>query len=108
MQVTFELSSGWDFVSQILMDVADLEIKDYGKIECRPVLPDDKFIQIPAEVWFESIYCIAVEMEEIATEAKLLGFVEKVTTEQISRSQLRPLEELPALLQQNINIYLNH
>lgn len=98
-----EVSNSWDFVSQTLMDVADLEIKDYGKIECRPVLPDEEFIQIPVEVWFESAYCIAVEMEEIATEAKLLGFVEEVTAEKISRSQLRPLEELPTLLQQNIN-----
>ncbi|MEM7715775.1 MAG: DUF1822 family protein [Cyanobacteria bacterium P01_A01_bin.68] len=98
-----EASNSWDFVSQTLMDVADLEIRNYGKIECRPVLPDEEFIQIPEEVWFESTYCIAVEIEEIATEAKLLGFVEEVTTDKISRSQLRPLEELPALLERNIN-----
>ncbi len=102
-ETDLEASNSWDFLSQTLMDVADLDIKDYGKIECRPVLPDEEFIQVPEEVWFESTYCIAVEIEEIATEAKLLGFVEKAATEKISRSQLRPLEELPGLLQQNIS-----
>lgn len=102
-ETDLEASNSWDFMSQSLMDVADLQIKDYGKIECRPVFPSEEFIQIPTEVWFESTYCIAVEIEEIATEAKLLGFIEEVTTEKIARWQLRPLEELPALLQENIN-----
>ena len=102
-ETDLEASNSWDFVSQTLMDVADLEIKDYGKIECRPVFPNEEFIHIPAEVWFETNYCIVVEIETIATEAKLLGFIEKATTEKISRSQLRPLEELPTLLQQDIH-----
>ena len=102
-ETDLEASNSWDFMSQSLMDVADLQIKDYGKIECRSVFPSEEFIQIPTEVWFESTYCIAVEIEEIATEAKLLGFIEEVTTEKIARWQLRPLEELPALLQENIN-----
>ena len=45
----------------------------------------------------------------MATEAKLLGFIEKTTTEKISRSQLHPLSELPKLLQQNIqNTQISH
>ena len=102
-ETDLEASNSWDCVSQTLMDTADLEINNYGKIECRPVFSGEEFIHIPAEVWFESTYCIAVEIEEIATEAKLLGFVEQATTEKVQRSQLRPLEELPALLQENIN-----
>ncbi|MBV6622412.1 MAG: DUF1822 family protein [Rivularia sp. (in: Bacteria)] len=103
-----EASNSWDYVWQTLMDTADLEIKNYGKIECRPVDSNAELIHIPAEVWFESNYCIAVEIEDIATEAKLLGFIEKTITETISRSQLHPLAELPELLQQEIqNTQLN-
>lgn len=104
-----EASNSWDYIWQTLMDAADLQIINYGKIECRPVYPDEEFIHIPAEVWFESNYCIAVEIEEIPTEAKLLGFIEKPATEKITRSQLRPLEELPQLLQRNIRkVELSH
>lgn len=101
-ETDLEASNSWDYIWQTLMDAADLQIINYGKIECRPVYPDEEFIHIPAEVWFESNYCIAVEIEEIATEAKLLGFIEKPATEKVLRSQLRPLEELPSLLQINI------
>jgi hypothetical protein len=126
-ETDLETSDSWDFLMQTLMDVADLEVKNCGKIECRPVLPDEEFIYIPAETWFESDYCIAVELNEITTEAKLLGFVEKVTTvarfnnyesvfnqaqvtnfsdrefenyarETFAVSQLRSLEELPSHL----------
>ena len=108
-ETDLEASNSWDYIWQTLMDASDLQIINYGKIECRPVYPGEEFIHIPAEVWFESNYCIAVEIEEIATEAKLLGFIEKPATEKITRSQLRPLEELQLLLERNIRkIELGH
>lgn len=108
-ETDLEASNSWDYIWQTLMDAADLQIINYGKIECRPVYPDEEFIHIPAEVWFETNYCIAVEIEEIPTEAKLLGFIEKPATKKITRSQLRPLEELPQLLQRNIRkVELSH
>lgn len=32
------------------MDVADLEVQDIGKLECRWVAPGEDFVTIPAEV----------------------------------------------------------
>ena len=33
-----------------LIDLADLELKNVGKIECRPVLPDAEYLEVPTEV----------------------------------------------------------
>lgn len=93
-----EKSASWDPVMQILMDVADLEVKNRGKLECRPVLADAEAVCVPAEVWAERIGYVAVQLSESLREATLLGFVEKVARTELPLNQLRSLQELPGYL----------
>lgn len=87
-------------VMQTLMDIADLEVKNYGKLECRPVLPHADICSVPLEVQSERMGYIAVQFNSALTEAKLLGFTETVTSETIPIDQLKPLEELSPYLNQ--------
>lgn len=97
-ETDLEKSGSWDPVMQTLMDVADLVVKNRGKLECRPVLPDAEVVCVPAEVWDERIGYIAVQLNESLREATLLGFVEKVSRSKLPLSQLRSLGELPGYL----------
>lgn len=96
----WEASNSYDIIMQSFLDVADLEVKNYGKLECRVVLPNAEFIYIPQEVWSARIGYIAVEIDESLQTATLLGFIQKVDTEELPLKQLRTLEEFPQYLQQ--------
>ncbi|WP_246162737.1 MULTISPECIES: DUF1822 family protein [Brasilonema] len=99
-ETDWETSDSCNPGMQMLMDVADLVVKNRGKLECRPVLPNTEVVCIPAEVWSERIGYVAVQLSESLREATLLGFVEKVTSFELPLSQLRSLEELPRHLNQ--------
>ncbi|AFY31917.1 protein of unknown function DUF1822 [Calothrix sp. PCC 7507] len=76
-----------------LIDLADLEVKNIGKIECRPVLPDAEYLEIPTEVRADRIAYIAVQFNQSLREANILGF----TTQQLARihlNQLQPVDDL--------------
>lgn len=85
-------SDSFDPVMQTLMDVADLEVSNLGKLECRPVLPNQEFMEIPAEVWSDRIGYVAVQMIPSLKEATLLGFVETARGEKLDLSELGSLE----------------
>lgn len=89
-----EKSDSWNPVMQTLMDVADLQLENLGKLECRTVLPDSQVCYVPPEVWEERIGYVAVQLDESLREATLLGFTNEVTTPELSLSLLKPLEEL--------------
>jgi hypothetical protein len=93
-------SDSWDSMMQTFLDIADLEVKNYGKLECRPVLPDAEVVYVPEEVWKERIGYVAVQLDESLQEATLLGFAETVSTQELALSELRSLEELPQYLNQ--------
>ena len=76
-------SHSQNLVWQKLMNIADLEIKNIGKLECRYFLPNASHVSIPPEVWFERIGYIAVEIKEDDLEAILTGFIPQVNTELI-------------------------
>lgn len=95
LETDLEASDSYNPVMRSLMDVADLEVKDLGKIECRPLLPDSDFLYVPAEVWEERIGYIAVQLDQSLRQANLLGFAAAVATEQLPLSQLQSLEDLP-------------
>lgn len=94
VETDFENSDSWDSSARILMDVADLEIKGLGKLECRPIQPGEKVCYVPPEVWEDRIAYVIVEIDEKEKMANLLGFVRKVEAEQVSLEQLQPLEDL--------------
>jgi len=86
-------------VMQSLMNIADLEIEGIGKLECRPVLPEDEDCYIPAETWSNRIGYIAVEINDLSREATLLGFyLPAYTLEMRDRIYLKDFQPLEILL----------
>ncbi|HAX80573.1 MAG TPA: hypothetical protein DCY88_33245 [Cyanobacteria bacterium UBA11372] len=99
-ETDWEHSESYDPIMQGLMNVADLLVSNYGKLECRYVLPTASFVEIPEEVWTERIGYVAVQLDSSLREAKLLGFVDSVNQKELPLNQLRSLEELPAHISQ--------
>lgn len=98
IETDLEASDSWDVVMQTLADVADLNIKNKGKIECRFVLPEQELCYVPMDVWEERIGYVFVKFNQELTNGELLGFVPKVVKEKFPLSDLQPLEELPEYL----------
>ncbi|CAD5989396.1 hypothetical protein PCC9214_05558 [Planktothrix tepida] len=96
IETDLENSDSLNSVMQPLMNIADLEIEGIGKIECRPVLPEDEFCYIPVDTWENRIGYIVVEIDEPSREATLLGFYPPVNAlemmEEISLDSFLPLE----------------
>jgi hypothetical protein len=83
-----------------ILDVADVEIPNLGKLECRPVLLQDKVIHIPPEVWSDRIGYVAVQLDQSLKQATLLGFSKTAGSGELAISQLRSLEDLLEHLRQ--------
>jgi len=94
IEADWEASHSVNSVMYSLMDVADLEVKKLGKLECIPVLPKTQVIQIPPEAWLDRIGYVAVRLNESLREAMLLGFSETAGSGELLISQLRSLENL--------------
>jgi len=75
-----------------LMNVADLEVKNLGKLECRPVLPKAEVCEIPPEVWSDRIGYVAVQFNSDLKEATILGFTTQAKAE-VPLNQLQSLED---------------
>ena len=95
-----EQSDSWNPIMQTLMDVADLEIPNYGKIECRVVLFDQQELIVPPEVQSDRIAYVVVKFGSSLCQCELLGFVPEITTDKISLSQLQPIERLTSYLRE--------
>lgn len=97
IETDLEGSDSWDGVMRSLADVADLKLKssgkDLGKIECRPVSASSDAVEVPPDVWLGRIGYIAVQLDEAANEAKLVGFAPKIKAETLPLKQWRGLEE---------------
>ncbi|MFB8792149.1 MAG: DUF1822 family protein [Potamolinea sp.] len=103
-ETNLEQSDSWNPAMQMLMDTADLVVKDCGKLECRYVLPNAKFVGVPPEVWQERIGYLVVQLSKSLREATILGFVEQVTSSEISLTEIRSLQELPRYLNKNSSV----
>ncbi len=98
-------SDSWNPLMRLTMNVADLMVSDYGRLECRVVLADEitqpaPMGYVPSEVHDDRLGYLMVFLNETATEAWLLGFVESVSEELLPLSQLRSLAEFPNYLEQ--------
>jgi hypothetical protein len=98
IETDLEASDSWNPVLQTLTNVADLKIKDRGKLECCPLLPNNNFCRISLDAISERIGYVAVCLNRELTEASLLGFVERVDSEILFLNQLNPLEDLVGYL----------
>ncbi|MBW4490633.1 MAG: DUF1822 family protein [Trichocoleus desertorum ATA4-8-CV12] len=81
------------------MDVGNLWIKDFGQVECRPVLPEETVCYIPPETWSNRLAYIAVRVSQSLRQATLLGFTDTATAE-FFLDQLQPMENLPVYVEQ--------
>ena len=94
VETNLEESDRWNPALRSLMDVADLPVKHWGKLECRPVLPNDKICQIPAESLADRVGYVVVEIDQEINQAKLLGFANTAPEGRLEISQLNSLEQL--------------
>lgn len=92
-ETELEKSDSWNPVMQTLMNVADLQVENLGKLECRAIMPDSQICYVPPEVWEERIGYLGVQLNESLRKATLLGFVDKVETQELPLSRLKSLED---------------
>ncbi len=97
---SLEQSDSWNPVLQTMMNVADLQIPSYGKLECRVILAGQDKVAIPPEVWTERIGYMIVMLDESVSKATLLGFVRQVKQAELPLSQLESLAKFPGYLSQ--------
>ncbi|MBW4562706.1 MAG: DUF1822 family protein [Mojavia pulchra JT2-VF2] len=94
IETKWSASLSWNPVIQTVMDIADLEVIGKGRLECLPVLPNEKIIHISPEVCSDRIAYVAVQFDESLRQATLLGFVKTVSeSNSVLISELRSLEE---------------
>ncbi|AOX00226.1 hypothetical protein BJP34_12880 [Moorena producens PAL-8-15-08-1] len=77
-----------------LMNVSDLMVKDWGKLECRPVLPGDQVCDIPPESRQDRVGYVVVEINQASNQAKLLGFAKTALGGSLEISTIDSLEQL--------------
>ncbi len=66
-------SDSYNPVLTKLMNVADLQVEDIGRLECIPVVPGWEECDIPPESERERVGYIPVELNQTLTEATILG-----------------------------------
>jgi hypothetical protein len=81
------------------MNVADLQVKSIGKLECRPVLPGAADLEIPAEVRADRVGYLAVQFEQSLKQATIIGFTATAAVT-VPLRQLRSIATFPEYLQQ--------
>ena len=68
-------SDRFNITTQILMNIADLELTNFGKLECIPVIAGNKNCHIPPETWENRIGYLIVEIDESTRKATLKKFL---------------------------------
>ena len=86
-------SDSWNLILRSKLDVADLLIPEVGKLECRPVLPGETSIALPAEVRCDRIGYLAVQFSEELDSVQLQGFAPVPAQFRLTR-----LQDLNALI----------
>lgn len=94
IEVDLTASDSWNSIAQTLMDIADLQIPDIGRLECRPVLGFNQYVDIPPEVWTERIGYVVVQINDSLTEGLLVGFTKTVQMERLPINELSSVEGL--------------
>jgi hypothetical protein len=69
-----QASDSWNPVAQMTADIADLELPNLGRLECRPVKPQSQSCAFPPEAWSDRIGYVVVEIDQAERQARLLGF----------------------------------
>ncbi|BAU64836.1 hypothetical protein STA3757_22120 [Stanieria sp. NIES-3757] len=99
-ETNLETSDSWNPLLQSLMNIADLDLVNYGKVECLFVLRDQDWVEIPAEVSSDRISYIILQFDQSLRQATFLGFVTEVPSNRLALNQLQSLDCLPDHLSQ--------
>ncbi len=97
IQTNKQQSDSFQLIPQTLSNIADLELEEGKKIECRPVLPNQNTCLIPAETWEDRLGYVAVQLNKALTQATLIGFLETVNCqedEEVLLSKFEPMNKL--------------
>lgn len=100
LKTDLEQSESWNPVLHVLADIADLWVDGWGRLECRPVLPDQSDLEVPLEVLSDRIGYVFVQFNAELTESTLIGFLSQLEKERIPLTQLQPIDGLPTYLSQ--------
>jgi hypothetical protein len=91
-------SDSWNPISQTMMNVADLQIPGYGKLECPVVLSGQSTVTIPPETWSGRIGYLVVMLDQALQTATILGFVPRIQQIELPLEQLESLSKFPTYL----------
>ncbi len=100
LQIESDLTQGesWNPALRALFDVADLVLPGLGKLECRPILPEENDCLLPIEVTDDRIGYVGVKMAENLQEVYLVGFIPEIDSleppERLAIPDFQPIEAL--------------
>jgi Protein of unknown function (DUF1822) len=93
-----ESSDSWNPGLNALLDRADLVLPALGRLECRPVLPNETKFDLPLEVSHDSLGYVVVQLDEALQHGELLGFAPQSAIaedcETLPLTALQPLDQL--------------
>lgn len=117
IETDLENSDSYNMITQSCLNTGDLIIKNYGKIECRYILPDQDFCEIPPEVWDDKIGYVGVQFNQELTSATLIGFIDNISEqEKVPLDQFQSLDylikkvtvKMPPLIPINVKDWLKN
>ncbi|NJP08490.1 MAG: DUF1822 family protein [Leptolyngbyaceae cyanobacterium RU_5_1] len=98
IETDLEQGDSWQPGRRALFNIADLVLPGIGRLECRPVLPNQPNLSLPTEVRCDRIGYIAVQLGQSLDQVELLGFVPadaaSEAPEELRLDHLQPLESL--------------
>ncbi|MDX2255746.1 MAG: DUF1822 family protein [Pseudanabaenaceae cyanobacterium bins.39] len=105
IETDLEASDCWYPNPMTPFDVADLYLPDLGQIECRPVLPDQRHIEIPEDARNGRLAYVAVQFSEVLDRVVLLGAICGESRSSIFLQEFRPRKAENMIA--NLPIFLN-
>lgn len=91
-QPDWNKSDSFDPMMQKFSNTADLNVLNLGKFECRPVCAEEQIVSIPLESMNGRRGYFAVQLNPMLTQAKILGFIQKVVAEEVFLTELKSLD----------------
>lgn len=88
-----EASYSWDSWGRILADTADLILPGIGHLECRYLRTGDSSCYVPGELWENRFSYLFIEVNKSCTEAKIIGFLPQVNSQEVNLAQLQTLDD---------------
>jgi Protein of unknown function (DUF1822) len=100
IETDVEASDSWNSGVRLCADVADLDLPNLGRLECRPITQFQTICSVPSEVLTSRIGYVVVQLDEANGQAHLLGFTPSIAQEALLTSQLQPAESFIDHLQE--------